>query len=147
MDRHRERGRDRDWVHGRQPRPRGVDAPWGRGCIWLNRGPTRLCGHDSMAATYELPVGKGKKLLSNNRALDLVVGGWSMNLVSVLQSGYPLAITQSNNNSVFGAGAQRPNATGVSASVDAPFEKRLDAYPLDRRPQHWFLAGFRLLSR
>ena len=29
----------------------------------------------------------------------------------------------------------------------AGIEKRVDADPLDRRPQHWGLAGFRLLSR
>jgi hypothetical protein len=36
-----------------------------------------------------------------------------------MQSGYPLAISQPNNNSVIGASAQRPNATGVGAAVDA----------------------------
>jgi hypothetical protein len=81
-----------------------------------------------MAMTYELPFGKGKHFLSSNKLLDLTVGGWSANFVSVLQSGYPLAITQANNNSVFGASTQRPNATGTSASVDAPFAKRLDAW-------------------
>jgi hypothetical protein len=29
----------------------------------------------------------------------------------------------------------------------AGIEKRFDADPLDRQPQHWVLAGFRLLSR
>jgi len=82
----------------------------------------------SMAGTYDLPFGKGKRMLSNSRVLALVAGGWSMNLVAVLQSGYPLAITQPNNNSVFGASAQRPNATGLPAEVDASFAKRLDGW-------------------
>jgi hypothetical protein len=82
----------------------------------------------SLAGTYELPFGKGKPFLSGSRAVDYVVGGWSANVVSVMQSGYPLAISQPNNNSVIGAGAQRPNATGASASVDAPFAKRLDGW-------------------
>src|SRR5262249_23131001 len=82
----------------------------------------------SMAMTYELPFGKGKAMLANNRILDLAIGGWSANFVSVIQSGYPLAITQSNNNSVFGASTQRPNATGQAADVDAPFAKRLDGW-------------------
>jgi hypothetical protein len=82
----------------------------------------------SMAMTYELPFGKGKAMLANNKLLDYAIGGWSANFVSVLQSGYPLAITQSNNNSVLGASTQRPNATGTSASVDAPFAKRLDGW-------------------
>ncbi len=86
--------------------------------------PRRL----SLAGTYDLPVGKGKRFLGNNRILDLIAGGWSANLVSVIQSGYPLAISQPNNNSVIGASTQRPNATGVSASVDAPFSKRIDGW-------------------
>src|SRR5439155_26227242 len=57
-----------------------------------------------------------------------VAGGWSLNIVAVLQSGYPLAITQPNNNSVIGAAVQRPNATGLPAEVDAQFDKRLDGW-------------------
>ncbi len=90
----------------------------------LSHTPHRL----SLAGTYELPFGKGKPFLSSNRFLDYAVGGWSANVVSVIQSGYPLAISQPNNNSVAGAGTQRPNATGTSPSVDAPFAKRLDGW-------------------
>lgn len=86
--------------------------------------PNRL----STAVTYELPFGKGKKFLTSNRYADLVLGGWSANVVGVLQSGYPLAISQPNNNSVFGASTQRPNATGSSPTVDAPFAKRIDGW-------------------
>ena len=86
--------------------------------------PNRL----SLANTYELPFGKGRKFLANNRIVDFLVGGWSANVVGVMQSGYPLAISQPNNNSVFGASTQRPNATGVSAAVDLPFDKRIDGW-------------------
>jgi len=40
----------------------------------------------SMAMTYELPFGKGKAMLANNKLLDYAIGGWSANFVSVLQS-------------------------------------------------------------
>jgi hypothetical protein len=90
----------------------------------LSDTPHRL----SMAVTYEMPFGKGKKFLSGGRALDLMVGGWSANVVSVMQSGYPLTIWQPNSNSVFGPTVQRPNATGLSPEVDAPFAKRLDGW-------------------
>jgi hypothetical protein len=60
--------------------------------------------------------------------LKAVAEDWSLNLSGVAQSGYPLAISQPNNNSVIGASAQRPNATGVSAAVDATFEKRIDGW-------------------
>jgi len=86
--------------------------------------PNRL----SLAATYELPFGKGKKFLSSNRFADLAVGGWSFNAVSVMQSGYPLAITQPNDNSVIGASHMRPNGTGLSAEVDKPFSARIDGW-------------------
>ncbi|MEO8596815.1 MAG: TonB-dependent receptor [Candidatus Solibacter sp.] len=76
----------------------------------------------SMAASCLLPF------RAHNRILKTAAEGWSVNLTSVLQSGYPLAISQPNNNSVIGASTQRPNATGVSASVDAPFEKRIDGW-------------------
>jgi hypothetical protein len=76
----------------------------------------------SMAASYLLPF------KPHNRILKVAVGGWSLNLTGVMQSGYPLAISQPNNNSVIGASTQRPNATGASASVDAPFEKRIDGW-------------------
>jgi hypothetical protein len=36
---------------------------------------------------------------------------------------------------------------GGALELFAGFEKRVDADPLDRQPQHWALAGFRLLSR
>jgi hypothetical protein len=37
--------------------------------------------------------------------------------------------------------------TGGALELFAGFEKRIDADPLERQPQHWALAGFRLLSR
>ena len=82
----------------------------------------------SMAVTYELPFGAGKPMLAQNKVLGTIAGGWSINVVSVIQSGYPLAITQPNNNSVFGASTQRPNATGISAEVNASFADRLNGW-------------------
>jgi hypothetical protein len=83
----------------------------------------------SSAFTYELPFGKGRAMLANNKALDLIAGGWSLNAISIYQSGFPLAITQqSNNNSVLGAGGQRPNATGTSPAGSGNFAQRLDAW-------------------
>ncbi len=81
--------------------------------------PNRL----SLALTYELPFAKGK-----GRLLEAAVAGWSLNAVSVMQSGYPLAIVQPNDNSVIGASHMRPNATGLSPAVDKPFSARLDGW-------------------
>jgi len=41
----------------------------------------------------------------------------------------------------------RIKGTGGAMELFTGFEKRFDADPLDRQPQHWVLAGFRLLSR
>jgi len=52
------------------------------------------------SATYELPVGRNKQFLGGvNRWVDYAVGGWTVNDVTILQNGGPLAITQTNNNS------------------------------------------------
>ena len=66
--------------------------------------------------SYDLPFGKGKTFLSSSgRAMDMLVGGWSLNAIGIYQTGFPLQITQTpDNNSLFGYDVQRPNATGVS---------------------------------
>ena len=79
----------------------------------------------TMAATYELPFGKGKKYLAGGRLLNYIAGGWSLNTFGIIQSGFPLSVTQANANSVIGAGYQRPNATGVSAATSGSTDARL----------------------
>jgi len=75
------------------------------------------------AFTYELPFGK------SGRLMRMVAGGWSVNAISVYQTGFPVQITQStNNNSVFGYATQRPNATGVSPVTSGSLEDRLGGY-------------------
>lgn len=91
------------------------NGEWGLSAV---HSPHRL----SLAGTYELPFGKG------NKWTELTIGGWSLNVVSVMQTGYPLAITQPNDNSVIGANHMRPNATSNSPAVDKPFAERLDGW-------------------
>jgi len=78
--------------------------------------------------TYELPFGKGKAFLNNNKVLDWVVGGWSVNGTAVINTGFPLFVVQSNLNAGIGGTAQRPNATGVSACYSGSPESRLITY-------------------
>ena len=83
----------------------------------------------STSLSYALPFGKGKAMLNKGRVTDYVVGGWSVNTVSIYQSGFPLQITQSTNfNSAFGYASQRPNATGTSAATSGSLEQRLSGY-------------------
>lgn len=44
-------------------------------------------------------------------------------------------------------GGIRLKGRGGAMELFAGVERRIDADPLDRQPQHWALAGFRLLSR
>lgn len=82
------------------------------------------------AITYELPFGKGKAFYGSAGYWgNLLAGGWSINSVSTFQTGFPLQIYMDNNgNSALGTARQRPNATGVSPSVDASFGKRIDGW-------------------
>jgi len=85
----------------------------------------------SLTGIYELPFGRSKQFLGNaNRAVDLAVGGWVLNVVSVISSGYPLQISQSSNNNsaYFGGASQRPNATGASPTTPGDVGQRIDSW-------------------
>ena len=46
------------------------------------------------SSVYELPFGKGRKYANNmNRAADLLVGGWQLNGILLIQSGSPFSLT------------------------------------------------------
>ncbi len=104
--------------------PQNAYAPEAEYSLSSSHSPHRF----SLATTYELPFGKGKAWLSSNRFFDLAAGGWSLNLVSVMQTGYPLTVTQPNDNSILGANHMRPNATGLSPLPDRPFAERLEGW-------------------
>src|SRR5215469_6290427 len=61
-------------------------------------------------ATYELPVGRGKKFGNNmNRVVDGVVGGWQASTIINLHSGFPLAVYNATDSSGTGSRGPRPN--------------------------------------
>ena len=80
------------------------------------------------AFSYELPFGKGKKMLNSSKLLDYAVGGWTINDVTIFQTGFPLFIYQQNLNSSIGTGEQRPNATGISPATAGSVEQRINSY-------------------
>jgi hypothetical protein len=51
--------------------------------------------NDTLSILYDLPFGKGRHFNIQNRALDLVAGGWGINLINTATSGLPLNITYS----------------------------------------------------
>jgi hypothetical protein len=80
------------------------------------------------AINYKLPLGRGEKFLNKSRFLDLAVGGWAINVQTTMQTGFPVAVSQTNLNSGIGTGGQRPNATGVSPVTSGSLESRLNDY-------------------
>jgi trimeric autotransporter adhesin len=84
----------------------------------------------STSFSYELPVGKGKMFMNGiNRPVDYVIGGWTVNGVSIFQSGFPLQVVDSKNfNSSYGYAVQRPNATGAAVATSGDLESRLNDY-------------------
>ncbi len=55
-------------------------------------------------AVYQLPFGRGKRLLNNNALLDALVGGWQISGTLVLSTGNPFTVINSQNNTYAQAG-------------------------------------------
>jgi hypothetical protein len=64
------------------------------------------------SAVYELPLGNGKRWVTQGPAAA-IVGGWSLSDVTTLQSGPPVTVvTQTNSTNAFSTGSLRPNVLG-----------------------------------
>ena len=62
----------------------------------------------NLAATYELPVGKGKRFLSGGGFAEKVLGGWKITQNWNFQSGIPMFFNMANCSGI----SCRPNAVG-----------------------------------
>jgi hypothetical protein len=61
-------------------------------------------------AIYELPVGRGKRFLSNaGRAMDLLVGGWQVTNTTTYGTGLPFTPSIGECGNISDAGPCRPN--------------------------------------
>jgi hypothetical protein len=113
--------------------------------ISANDAPQRLAA----AVVVDLPIGRKQAIGGNmNRALDAVVGGWSIATLLTEQSGQPMAIGM--NSARLANGSQRPNvacsqltsgssmkAVALSWAVAAPlsyFNSNCFADPGDQNP-------------
>jgi hypothetical protein len=70
---------------------------------------------------YDLPFGKGKRWINDvssgaRKALDAAIGGWAVSGFTIIQSGYPLQITQ-NDNYTGGMGLGRLRPTLVAGQI------------------------------
>jgi hypothetical protein len=84
------------------------------------------------SVVWDLPAGGGRSRQMHG-VLGAIANNWTVASVVTLQSGIPVAVTQTTNNNAFaGFGVQRPNLVGDPT------------LPADERtPNHWFnTAGF-----
>ncbi len=66
----------------------------------------------SISTTYNLPIGRGRALAINNRALDAVVGGWQVNAIYAFTSGVPYNLTVSGDIANTGNSGDRLDRIG-----------------------------------
>jgi len=97
-----------------------------------------------IAPMVRLPFGRGQRFLNNSTLLNAIVGGWSLSLVGTLESGFPIQMSQTPNNSgLFGSG-QRPNVVpGADPLVPGVIRSRMDVNIKDNQylnPDAWSLA-------
>ena len=88
---------------------------------------------DRMVVSYilDIPVGKGRRYLANANGLtNAALGGWGVQGVTTLQSGFPLHLTTNSNNSNSpGSGSQRPNTvSGCDSSTSGSAQSRLGGW-------------------
>ena len=63
-----------------------------------------------LSYVVDLPVGKGRKYLSNaHGVVQAVAGGWGLDGILTLQTGFPIALTTASNNTHDMGGGSRPN--------------------------------------
>lgn len=100
----------------------------------------------SLSYLYQLPFGKGRKWLSSNRALDLVLGGWEIGGIQRYQSGQPISfgcatgVPYYQNCITYTAGPASMNGTSFAS---AAFKRNKNG-PSTFNGESWFKPEFRL---
>jgi trimeric autotransporter adhesin len=101
-----------------------LDAEYGR---------SRLDSPHKLVASpiIRLPFGEGRRWLTGGMG-NWIAGGWTISAVVQVQSGFPLGVSQTvNNTNLLGAG-QRPNMVpGVDPQVSGGITDRLRSNPND----------------
>jgi hypothetical protein len=80
-----------------------------------------------LSYVYQLPFGPGKALLNQGGVLGKIIGGWQVNGNTTFQSGFPLHVNGGNASGSF-AGTQRPNWSGIDATLSGAIQDRLLKY-------------------
>jgi hypothetical protein len=94
----------------------------------LNDMPHKLV----IAPIVQLPFGPGRAHLNKPGVLGYIVGGWTLSAVVLVQSGFPIAITQTPNTTNLNGSGQRPNIVPGQDFLGAgDITDRLRANPKD----------------
>jgi hypothetical protein len=100
------------------------DAEWGRSLL---DSPHKVVA----SPIIRLPFGTGERWLTSGVG-NAIAGGWTVSLVIQMQSGFPMGVSQSVNNTNLLGHAQRPNTVpGVDPMVPGSITDRLEANPAD----------------
>ncbi len=100
-----------------------INASTGRQNVYDRKSDRALSPDDIsrrlvMSFNAELPFGRGRRYFTNiPRVADLALGGWQFNGIVTLQSGLPVTLFSSVNQTGINSAAQRPNNNGVSANL------------------------------
>jgi len=110
---------------GSNPGPQNIydlKSEWGRSFIDV---PNRF----TLAGSYALPVGRGKRFLSDAGRWNYAIGDWQLSAVTYYENGFPLDIRQNNQNGLIGAAIQRPNINpGVSGKTSGSLYSRVNGF-------------------
>ena len=103
------------------------DAEYGRSLI---DSPHKV----AMTPTVQLPFGQGRRFFSDSKVADIILGNWTISAVIQMQSGFPIGVSQSTNNTNLLGAAQRPNIVpGQPFLKPGSITDRLRADPSDDR--------------
>jgi hypothetical protein len=106
----------------------------------LDWGPAAFnaAGQASISARYELPFGHGKTLLGNAGGLtERLVGGWQLNGIATLLSGFPLTPLDGSNRSGDGD-TRNPDRPSLNPAFTGPV--------ITGNPNQWFNPNAFLLE-
>jgi hypothetical protein len=90
-------------------------------CLSCERGRSIFDQHHRFVTSvvYAMPFGKGRQYLNQGFA-SKIVGGWDVNSIFTLASGFPLTVVPGSDRSQTSSGYDRTNATGISPVLDNP---------------------------
>jgi hypothetical protein len=89
-------------------------------CMRCERGYSSFDNRQRLVVSglYDIPVGHGRALNIRNAVGNAVAGGWQIGSIVTWRSGFPINPSAGVNRANTNINVDRPNATGVSQSLD-----------------------------